>query len=260
MSHLQMQRRNIITFMTEEAEETESEEEASEVEAEVEVEVEDDASEEEKEEEEEEEEEEKEDPEITAIKEEIAVLEKELKSKRSEATRKQDLADEYTERGYQRKCAEMDNMRRMRSAASTASKASAKANIIKSFLPNLDYLREIADETYADNEFAKSYKALKNDFENALKGMDLTDFTVDVGSQVDRSRCTVVEEEVSNEYSDADVILRVNKIGYEVSGQIIRMAEVVVSKGEEVEENEEEVAAEAAEEEVNAEEEVAAEE
>lgn len=58
-----------------------------------------------------------EDPEITAIKEEIESLEAHLKAKRLEANRLIDLADDYTEKGYVRKCAEMENMRRGRAVS-----------------------------------------------------------------------------------------------------------------------------------------------
>jgi ATP-dependent protease HslVU (ClpYQ) ATPase subunit len=65
----------------------------------------------------EEEEEEKEDPEITAIKDEIAELESTLKSKRTTLAYTKDSADEYTKAGYARKVAEMENMRRVRSVS-----------------------------------------------------------------------------------------------------------------------------------------------
>lgn len=66
---------------------------------------------------EEESEEPQEDPEITAMKEEIESLEAHLKAKRLEANRLIDLADDYTEKGYVRKCAEMENMRRGRAVS-----------------------------------------------------------------------------------------------------------------------------------------------
>ena len=58
-----------------------------------------------------------EDPEVTAIKEEIAQLESTLKEKRRELAYVSDKADEYTKSGYARKVAEMENMRRARSVS-----------------------------------------------------------------------------------------------------------------------------------------------
>ena len=68
-------------------------------------------------EEEKKEEEPKEDPEVAALKKEIAELETQLKSKRSTLQYTQDQAEEYTKAGYARKVAEMENMRRIRSVS-----------------------------------------------------------------------------------------------------------------------------------------------
>lgn len=62
-----------------------------------------------------------EDPEITALKEEIQDLEKKVKDKRRQAMDMSDRADEYSQSGYQRKVAEMENMRRARSVSGNAS-------------------------------------------------------------------------------------------------------------------------------------------
>lgn len=65
----------------------------------------------------EEEEEPQEDPELVALKEEIAELEKQVKEKRRQANDVADRAEEYTKTGYARKVAEMENMRRARSVS-----------------------------------------------------------------------------------------------------------------------------------------------
>jgi len=191
---------------------------------------------------EEKEEEPKEDPEITALKDEIAVLEIELKSNRVKLSNTQDLADDYTDGGYRRKCAEMDNMRRLRSQASATNQVASKANILKTFLPTLDTLK-ILEAKYADNEFASGYGAIPRDFENCLKGLDVTEFTVEVGSKIDLMRCVAISEEFS-ESDEAGVIMRVEKDGFEVQGNVIRFAEVVSSLGSEKKDETEEAAAE----------------
>ena len=58
-----------------------------------------------------------EDPEIVALKEEIAKLESELKSKQSTLAYTQDQVEEYSKTGYARKVAEMENMRRVRNVS-----------------------------------------------------------------------------------------------------------------------------------------------
>ena len=61
------------------------------------------------------EEEPKEDPEMVALKAEIAKLEADVKVARRKAADTSDRAEEYTKTGYARKVAEMENMRRARS-------------------------------------------------------------------------------------------------------------------------------------------------
>ena len=56
-----------------------------------------------------------EDPELTALKEGIAELEDELKQARRKVADVSDRADDFTQSGYARKVAEMENMRRARS-------------------------------------------------------------------------------------------------------------------------------------------------
>jgi len=66
-------------------------------------------------EEDEEEKEEQEDPELKALKEEIAQLEQDLKNARRKVADVSDRADDFTKTGYARRVAEMENMRRARS-------------------------------------------------------------------------------------------------------------------------------------------------
>ena len=61
--------------------------------------------------------EEEEDPELVALKAEIAKLETDLKEKRRQVEYTSDQADEYSQAGYARKVAEMENMRRARSVS-----------------------------------------------------------------------------------------------------------------------------------------------
>jgi hypothetical protein len=55
--------------------------------------------------------------EVTAIKEEIAKLEEQVKEKHRQLLTVKDLAEEYSKVGYARKVAEMENMRRFRSVS-----------------------------------------------------------------------------------------------------------------------------------------------
>ena len=62
-----------------------------------------------------------EDPELVAIKEEIAKLESTLKDKRRELAYTSDKAEEYSKSGYARRVAEMENMRRARAVSVSSS-------------------------------------------------------------------------------------------------------------------------------------------
>lgn len=59
-----------------------------------------------------------EDPEVTALKQEIANLESDLRAKQSTLSYAQGQVEEYSKGGYARKVAEMENMRRVRSVSS----------------------------------------------------------------------------------------------------------------------------------------------
>lgn len=181
----------------------------------------------------EEEEEPKEDPAVTALKEEIVKLERELKSKQATLNRVKDDVDTYTESGYLRKCAEMDNVRRMRAAATSSNVESSRATVLGDFLPVLDDLRSL-DQIYADNSFAQKYGALRWDYENALKSFGAADFTLAEGDSFDSLRAVSVGEEYSDTISKGSVVA-VTREGVEVSGIVVRPVECVVSLGSEAE-------------------------
>jgi hypothetical protein len=61
--------------------------------------------------------EEKEDPDVKALKDEIAELEKTLKAKKSQIQYLKDSNETFSKAGYARKVAEMENMRRARSVS-----------------------------------------------------------------------------------------------------------------------------------------------
>ena len=108
-------------------------------------------------------------------------------------------------------------------------RTTAKANVIQSFLPNLEYLNTLSNEL-KDDDFAKSYDALGKEFESTLRSMDLLSFTYETGAMVDEKRCTIVNE-IHNKENAKGIVLEVTSLGYEVCGQIIRKADVTVSLG-----------------------------
>lgn len=177
------------------------------------------------------EEEPKEDPEVTAIKEEIAALEAKIKSRRNDLASIIDSVEKYSKAGYARKVAEMDQIGKMRGAASKSNESTAKAAILQDFLPVLDELRAL-DEKYAGDDFAESYKALRWDLNNGMTALGMSEYTAEVGATADPTRFVAVEEQYSDDLAKGAVISPV-AVGLELQGNVMRMAECVVSLGSE---------------------------
>jgi len=184
-----------------------------------------------------------EDPEIVALKEEISKFEAELKSKRLTLSDIQDRADEYTESGYMRKVAEMDNYRKMREISTQNNRFSSRAAVVMKVLPVLDELMEL--EVRFDPEL-NGYKALRWDLQNALtEKLDMSEYAAEVGDEFNFIRYKAVSEEYSDTFPK-DSIISVVKSGLEIKGNVLRPAKVVRSLGKEeapeetVEETEEE--------------------
>ncbi|GFH45741.1 hypothetical protein CTEN210_02215 [Chaetoceros tenuissimus] len=174
---------------------------------------------------------EEEDPEITAIKKEIAELENTVKNKNRELDTIEKLGEQYTQGGYARKVAEMEQNKKNKAAAAGNSQAAAKAGVLQSFLPIMDELKTLT-EKYEGNDFAKSYGALSWDFNNALKDMGVAEFTVEAGQVADSRRVQAVQEVHSEEVAKG-VIIEVVDSGFEMEGNVMRMAAAVVSLGPE---------------------------
>ncbi|KAL3802297.1 hypothetical protein ACHAWO_002145 [Cyclotella atomus] len=177
-----------------------------------------------------------EDPEITALKSQIAALETDVKSKRSSLSSIQELADRYSKEGYARQVALMENNKRIRGANMADSKYAARASVIRTFMPVLDDLDTVADN-FAGDEFATSLSALRSEFVNSLGQLGMSEYVASVGDVVDGRRIVAVDEEYSEEVAKGAVV-SVLRNGLEVKGNVVRPAKCVGSLGsEEVEED-----------------------
>jgi len=168
-----------------------------------------------------------------AIKKEIAELENTLRNKNRELDSIEKMGEQYTDGGYARKVAEMEQTKKSKTAASADNKLVAMASVLQNFLPVVDELKALT-EKYEGDEFAKKYGALSSDFNSALKNMGVTEYVVAAGDAADASRVTAVEEVHSDDVAKGIVISAVNS-GYEMDGNIMRMAEAVLSLGAEAE-------------------------
>jgi len=205
-----------------------------------EVEIEEDAKEEEKDEDEEEEEEEvvesEADKEVRLLKEEIDDLNMKVGQKNQELNRIGNLAEDFSAEGYSRKVAEMEGFRRTRQIAFKGNKFIARASVLQEFLPVLDEL-QAADQKYAGNNFADNYSKLSANFKKVLEDLEMSDFNPEIGTKIDTRRCNVVDKVYSEEIGK-DCVVSARTIGYELQGNVMRMAEVVSSLGSESAEKE----------------------
>ena len=108
-------------------------------------------------------------------------------------------------------------------------------------MPVIDKL-DMLNEKYGEDEFGSKYVALAGNMKTAFSQMGVSEYQVAPGQSIDRSRCLAVEEVYSSEHPK-DTIVEALTPGMELKGNVIRLAECVVSLGEEKAEEEEAAAA-----------------
>lgn len=188
------------------------------------------------------------DPDVVALKESIASLESDLKAKKSQLSNLKDMAEKYSPTGYARQVALVENNKRRRGANNSDSRGAARATVMQSFLPVLEELDAVGAK-YEGNAFAKTLDAgLMSEFSNSLTELGVSEFVVECGQAVDVGRVVAVEKEYSEEFAKGTVI-RALKSGLEISGNIVKPAEVVESLGAENEKEEDGAAEEGGDEE-----------
>ena len=120
----------------------------------------------------------------------------------------------------------------------SSNKYAATAGVLTEFLPVLDRLQALREQYDAD-EFGAKYSALAGGLRAAFTEMGVTEYTVNEGEPVEKSRVVVVDSEYS-ETVEKDTVLRPVAIGMELQGNVVRMAECVASLGSETSAEEEE--------------------
>lgn len=112
----------------------------------------------------------------------------------------------------------------------SSNKFTATANVLTEFLPVVDTLNRLRVQ-YGTNEFGKQYNALPGAVVSGFVNLGCTDFIATIGENaLDGMRYTVTASEYSDEWAK-DYIVRVGTPGLELSGNVIRKAEVVASLG-----------------------------
>ena len=172
------------------------------------------------------------DPEVVALKEQITSLESDLSAKKSNLNNLKEMADKYSSAGYAREVAKGQNNKRLRSANMGNNKMAARASVLQTFLPVLDEL-DIVGTKYEGNAFASTLDSgLRSELKTSLADLGVTEFNVEVGDTIDSGRGVAIEEVYSDEVKKGTVI-SVLKSGLEISGNVVRPAEVVGSLGSE---------------------------
>lgn len=182
---------------------------------------------------EEDEEEERKTKEVEELKLSIASLESSLKAKRSQLSNLKDQADKYSSAGYARQVASVENAKRVRGANVADDKTAARASVLRSFLPAFDEL-DVLGGRYDGNAFARTFDSgLRSELESSLRDLGVSEYAVSAGQSIlDVGRVVAVEQEYSEEHPRGTAI-RMVKAGMEISGNVIRPAEVVGSLGSE---------------------------
>ncbi|KAL9180189.1 hypothetical protein ACHAXT_008159 [Thalassiosira profunda] len=172
------------------------------------------------------------DPEVVALKDEIASLESDLKAKKANLNNLKEMADKYSSTGYARQVALVENNKRLRRGNVADSKSAANAEVLRSFLPFLDELDKVGAK-YEGNAFASTLDSgLRSELANSMGELGVAEYAVEAGQTMDAGRVVAVQEEYSEEYAKGRVIAPL-RMGLEISGNVVRPAEVVGSLGSE---------------------------
>eukprot|EP00529_Nitzschia_sp_RCC80_P027805 CAMPEP_0113486548 /NCGR_PEP_ID=MMETSP0014_2-20120614/25053_1 /TAXON_ID=2857 /ORGANISM="Nitzschia sp." /LENGTH=258 /DNA_ID=CAMNT_0000380223 /DNA_START=227 /DNA_END=999 /DNA_ORIENTATION=+ /assembly_acc=CAM_ASM_000159 len=145
-----------------------------------------------------------EDPEVVALKAEIAEHEATLAKSQSSLQHALDQCEEYSKTGYARKVAEMENMRRVRSNMASSSQNNAIAGVLRDFLPAFDALNALQAK-YSEDSFGGAYSELT--LGKTFADLGATDYNVEPGEPVNNFRMKVLENELSTEFAK-DTIIR----------------------------------------------------
>jgi molecular chaperone GrpE (heat shock protein) len=109
----------------------------------------------------------------------------------------------------------------------------AVAGVVSEFLPVLDELQRLK-ALYEGDAFGKNYNAMAGNLQTALLELGVEEYAIPVGSPVDGRRVVVVDTEYSDKFAK-NTIVRPLKLGLEIKGNVVRLAECVASLGSEAE-------------------------
>ncbi|GMI45533.1 hypothetical protein TrCOL_g7764 [Triparma columacea] len=183
--------------------------------------------------------EEPEDPEIVALKETIASLTSSLTSSQLKASSIRSKASGFSKDSYVRLAAEVDNFKKTRTSSSKNSESLYIANTLSKILPFYDAIVETTDRgienTSGDaSNVAKGYGSLGGALMSAMKSLGMSEYHAVVGEAYSTLKHSSVGDrevyEGGEDVGEGQVVREV-RCGWEVKGNTVRKAEVVLCKG-----------------------------
>ena len=172
------------------------------------------------------------DPEVVELKTQIETLEAELKSKKSQLSSLKDMSEKYSSTGYARQVALVENNKRLRRSNVADNQLGVRASVLQSFLPAVDELNALGQK-YEGVAFASTLDAgLRSEVNNQLGELGVSEYSVEAYVFPVSGRVVAVEEQYSDEFAKGSVI-QMLRPGLEISGNVVRPAEVVGSLGSE---------------------------
>ncbi|GMI23571.1 hypothetical protein TeGR_g2488 [Tetraparma gracilis] len=195
-----------------------------------------------------------EDPEVTSLKADISKLNADLAALQLQASSLRSQSQRYSKDGYVRLAAEVDNFKKAAAGRGREAEARESAGVVGKIMEVYEELDEVGvrylggDPEGSEARVARSYDALKANLMAKLRGLGLREFHAAVGEKRDAGRHDVIEGggggEFCTEVKEGCVKREVGE-GWELGGEVVRRAKVVLSKGaEKVEEEEVEEEAE----------------
>lgn len=171
-----------------------------------------------------------------ALRDQIAEIEKQLTAKRGEAARAQDEAKDAGESGYMLLAANFERFRLQAKDELGTQKGYGRIAAARSLLPFCEAFEALQAERGDDAGEAgagaihKYYGGIWKQTQQLLEGWKCAPFPVAVGDAFDIKKHQTVESVASEEFAEG-TIMDVVAQGWEMDGEIVRLAKCVVSAG-----------------------------
>jgi molecular chaperone GrpE (heat shock protein) len=116
----------------------------------------------------------------------------------------------------------------------SSNKDASQANVVQNFLIIWDELTELKHDNTdeSSSSFGIKYHGLVDSFASAMRQLGVESYDAIVGETMDPIRVTIVEREFSDLYPP-NTIIHSSKPGLELRGNVLRLAQAIVSKGPE---------------------------